>query len=134
MGYISKQEWMSGMKGLRADTIEKLKMNKREFDRVFEDPDQFKEMYKYTFNYTKNKDQKCIEIETAIVVWTMLLEKHPLVHEFITFLQERKPVKVINRDQWNSFLDFVSTDLSNYDESSAWPVLFDEFVEWRKVE
>ncbi|ORE04627.1 hypothetical protein BCV72DRAFT_210919 [Rhizopus microsporus var. microsporus] len=77
-------------------------------------------MYKYTFSYAKNKDQKCMEIETAVVVWTMLLgDRFPIVHEFVTFLQEKKPAKVINRDQWQSFLDFVSTDLSNYDESSA---------------
>ncbi|KAI9262674.1 potentiating neddylation domain-containing protein [Sporodiniella umbellata] len=77
-------------------------------------------MYKYTFNYIKNKDQKCLEVETASVVWSMLLEsKYPIVHTFNQFLQEKKPVKVINRDQWNSFLEFVWTDIDDYDESSA---------------
>ncbi|RCH99178.1 hypothetical protein CU097_014171 [Rhizopus azygosporus] len=133
MGYITKQEWMVGMEELGTDSLEKLRAKRPEFDKAFHDPAEFREMYKYTFSYAKDKDQKCMEIETAIVVWTMLLgDRFPIVHEFVTFLQEKKPAKVINRDQWQSFLDFVSTDLSNYDESSAWPVLFDEFVEWKK--
>ncbi|KAI8056299.1 potentiating neddylation domain-containing protein [Gilbertella persicaria] len=125
---------MSGMKSLDSDSLEKLQQKRPEFERVFEDSDQFKEMYRYTFGYAKNNDQKCIEVETASVLWTMLLsDRYPIVHEFIAFLQDKAPVKVINRDQWNSFLEFVSTDLSDYDESLAWPVLFDEFVEWRTM-
>lgn len=54
------------------------------------------------------------------MLWTMLLgEKFPIVHEFVQFLQQKNPVRVINRDQWQSFLDFVSIDISEYDESSA---------------
>ncbi|KAI8878605.1 DUF298-domain-containing protein [Backusella circina FSU 941] len=90
-------------------------------------------MYKYTFSYAKNKDQKCMDVDTAVVLWTMLLaDKFPIVHDFVTFLQQQKPVKVINRDQWQSFLEFASQDLDCYDESSAWPVLFDEFVDWKR--
>ncbi|KAI9481528.1 MAG: potentiating neddylation domain-containing protein [Benjaminiella poitrasii] len=84
-------------------------------------------MYKYAFSYAKNKNQKCMEVETATVLWSMLLgSEFPIVHDFITFLQEKRPVKVINRDQWQSFIDFVSSDVSNYDESSACKcILFD---------
>lgn len=49
----------------------------------------------------------------------LLGEKYPIAPEFVTFLKEKKPVKVINRDQWQSFLEFASSDLLNYDESSA---------------
>lgn len=49
----------------------------------------------------------------------LLAERFPIVHDFVTFLQEKKPVRVINRDQWQSFLEFVASDISNYDESSA---------------
>lgn len=59
-------------------------------------------------------------IQTAVVLWTMLLaDRFPMVHEFIEFLQEKKPVRVINRDQWQSFLEFAASDIANYDESSA---------------
>ncbi|CAO3657205.1 unnamed protein product [Mucor hiemalis] len=113
--------------------MDKLRALRPEFEKVFCDPEQFKAMYKYTFTFAKNRDQKCMEVETAAVLWTMLLgDKFPVVHEFVAFLGEMKPVKVINRDQWQSFLEFAASDISNYDESSAWPVLFDEFVDWTR--
>lgn len=49
----------------------------------------------------------------------LLSERFPIVYDFVSFLQEKKPVKVINRDQWQSFLEFVSIDMADYDESSA---------------
>lgn len=48
------------------------------------------------------------------------------------FLKESK-YRVMNKDQWFNVLEFsrsVSSDLSNYDEDGAWPVLLDEFVTW----
>ena len=42
----------------------------------------------------------------------------------------------ITLDQWDSFLQFqhnVKVDLSDYDaENGAWPLLLDEYVEWKK--
>jgi len=85
-GYITKDEWMFGMKELeyvsgkekrgnqggklklacRTDSIEKLRAKRSDFEKVFHDPEQFKEMYKYTFTYAKNRDQKCMEIEVIM--------------------------------------------------------------------
>lgn len=93
-GYITKDEWMFGMKELeyvsgkekrgnqgeklklarRTDSIEKLRAKRSDFEKVFHDPDQFKEMYKYTFTYAKNRDQKCMEIEVIMVelsIWVV---------------------------------------------------------------
>lgn len=42
-------------------------------------------------------------------------------------------LKRLRQDQYNSVYDFCvefNNDISNYDPSSFWPVLFDEFVEW----
>jgi hypothetical protein len=56
-------------------------------------------------------------------MWKLLLgSQSPQVDPFIAFLNERQPVKVINRDQWQSFLEFattVSEDFHDYDEMSA---------------
>ncbi|KAA8579386.1 hypothetical protein FQN60_016816 [Etheostoma spectabile] len=44
--------------------------------------------------------------------------------------------KGMNKDQWYNVLEFsrtIKADLSNYDEDGAWPVLLDEFVEWKKT-
>ncbi|KAI8984080.1 Cullin binding-domain-containing protein, partial [Mycotypha africana] len=73
---------------------------------------------------------------TATTLWQLMLQKkYPLIESFVQFLQEKKPVKVINRDQWSSLLDFcrsIPKDLSTYDTTSSWPVLFDDFVEWKQ--
>jgi hypothetical protein len=42
----------------------------------------------------------------------------------------------ITLDQWDSFLQFnqsIKVDLSDYDaENGAWPLLLDDYVEWKK--
>jgi DCN1-like protein 4/5 len=43
----------------------------------------------------------------------------------------------MNMDQWTGFLRFceeveIKPDLSNYDESQAWPLLVDNYVEWAR--
>lgn len=50
----------------RTDSIEKLKAKRAEFEHVFDDSEQFQEMYRYTFTYAKNRDQKCMEIEVRV--------------------------------------------------------------------
>ncbi|KAI8619014.1 Cullin binding-domain-containing protein [Chytriomyces sp. MP71] len=71
-------------------------------------------------------------------LWRLILRdttQYRHVDEFLAYLDDEAAddVKVINKDQWMSFYDFCSSvraDLSNYDESSAWPVILDEYVEW----
>ncbi|KAF7722615.1 hypothetical protein EC973_002928 [Apophysomyces ossiformis] len=151
MGYITKDEWMNSMRKFGTDSMDKLKQKRAELQESIQNPEQLKEMYNYTFGYAKNREQKCMDVDVAIILLTLILaDKYPIVSEFVKFLQvsdsgilkgkltigkEKQPVRVINRDQWRSFYDFVSivsSDLSDYDETSAWPVLFDEFVEWRR--
>ena len=43
--------------------MNKLRAKRPEFESVFTDPEEFKEMYKHTFTYAKNRDQKCMEVE-----------------------------------------------------------------------
>jgi len=99
----------------------------------------------------------------------MPVEQYRHLPYFLRFLEEKAPCRVINRDQWMSFLEFQNTvplDLTGYDESSACnysisiiiiiflffsdyfvlsfsssirhpilflgPVLFDEYVAWRR--
>ncbi|KAI8086166.1 Cullin binding-domain-containing protein [Halteromyces radiatus] len=137
MGYITQQEWMTGMQQLGIDHQEQLvKQRLDEFESALQDVDNFKKFYRYTFDYGKNKDQKCMDVDVACALWNVLFDDtFTLVNHFVQFLQEMHPVRVINRDQWQSFLEFVTTvsdDLSDHDETAAWPVLFDEFVEWKR--
>ncbi|KAJ1944129.1 DCN1-like protein 5, partial [Linderina macrospora] len=61
----------------------------------------------------------------------------PVVAKFVGFLgDEACKTKVINKDQWSSLLELsrsLRPDMSNYDDNGAWPVLFDDFVEWAKA-
>jgi hypothetical protein len=54
------------IRSCRTDSIEKLRAKRHEFEQVFHDPEQFREMYKYTFTFAKNRDQKCMEIEVNL--------------------------------------------------------------------
>lgn len=47
--------------------MDKLRALRPEFEKVFYDPEQFKEMYKYTFTYAKNRDQKCMEVDVSYI-------------------------------------------------------------------
>ncbi|KAL1924324.1 uncharacterized protein VTP21DRAFT_7359 [Calcarisporiella thermophila] len=136
MGQFTQQEWITGMRGLGVDSTSKLKDKLPQLEHALSYPDQFKELYKFVFGFAKNQGQKNMSVETAIALWQLLLgDKYPHVHFFIQFLEEQAPIRVVNRDQWVSFLEFVATvddNFAEWDETNAWPVLFDEYVEWRR--
>jgi hypothetical protein len=56
----------------RVDSIEKLKAKRSEFEKVFLDVEQFKEMYKYTFSYAKNRDQKCMDVDVNVCWFSII--------------------------------------------------------------
>lgn len=45
------------------DSMEKLQAKRPELENALNDAEQMKEMYRYTFGYAKNKDQKCMDVE-----------------------------------------------------------------------
>ncbi|KAG0055944.1 DCN1-like protein 5 [Gryganskiella cystojenkinii] len=135
MPIFTKDEWIKGMKSLEVDSTIKLKAVMPRLVAKLKNPQDFKEFYRYIFMFVKSSEQKCMDIETACSMLETVMAGRPHVKSFVAFLQTKKPVKVINKDQWYNLLDFsdtVSEDLSNYDGiNSAWPVLLDEYVEWR---
>ncbi|KAG2177021.1 hypothetical protein INT43_007675 [Umbelopsis isabellina] len=136
MGYFTKEEWMKGMRNLNVTDTDELKSKMPELEESLNDEKQFREFYTFTFPFAKTKTQKSMDVDMALVLWEMILkERYEHVPLFMDFIRKQSPVKVINKDQWSSFLDFckvISFDLSNYDPLSSWPVLFDEYVEWRR--
>jgi len=133
MGYFHLKEWLKGLSELQCDSISKLR-NKLEYLRsLLNDQSTFKSIYRYSFDFAKDKDQRSIDLETAKGMLQLLLSKrwalYPYFHQFL----EQSKYKVLNKDQWCNVLEFsrsISLDLNNYDEDGAWPVLLDEFVDW----
>jgi len=133
MGYFTKKEWVKGLSEIQCDSIVKIRSKLDWLRTQLYDPSNFKSIYRYAFDFSKDKDQRSMDIETARAMLTILLGKQwPLYQYFDKFLEQSK-YKVMNKDQWCNVLEFsrsVNTNLSNYDEDGAWPVLLDEFVDW----
>ncbi|XP_076014909.1 DCN1-like protein 4 isoform X2 [Genypterus blacodes] len=135
MGYFTLQEWLRGMGSLQCDSTERLRNSLDYLRSVLNESTSFKLIYRYAFDFAREKDQRSLDLNTAKCMLGLLLGKTwPLFPVFNQFLEQSK-YKVINKDQWCNVLEFsrtINLDLSNYDEDGAWPVLLDEFVEWYK--
>ncbi|CAO3572051.1 unnamed protein product [Mortierella alpina] len=138
MPIFTKEEWIKGMTKLGIDSTEKLRVKMPSLVGALQDPKHFKEFYRYVFMFAKDSEQKCMPLETACAMLGTVMKGRPHEKRFVAYLEAKRPVKVINKDQWYNFLDFsdsIAEDLSNYDPiGSAWPVLMDEYVEWRNEE
>ncbi|RXN35281.1 eukaryotic translation initiation factor 2A [Labeo rohita] len=136
MGFFTKEEWLKGMTSLHCDCTERLQGKLDYMRSQLNDPVVFKNIYRYAFDFARDKDQRSLDMDTAKSMLALLLGRTwPLFPVFHQFLEQSK-YKVMNKDQWYNVLEFsrtVNTDLSNYDEDGAWPVMLDEFVEWHKA-
>ncbi|XP_030189825.1 DCN1-like protein 5 isoform X3 [Lynx canadensis] len=118
------------------DCTEKLQ-NKFDFLRSqLNDISSFKNIYRYAFDFARDKDQRSLDIDTAKSMLALLLGRTwPLFSVFYQYLEQSK-YRVMNKDQWYNVLEFsrtVHADLSNYDEDVLGLFLLDEFVEWQKI-
>nr|CAG4644291.1 EOG090X0DAO [Lepidurus arcticus] len=136
MGFFTLQEWTKGLTDLQCDSISKLQGRFDHLLSLLNDANSFKSIYRYAYDFARDKDQRSMDIETAKAMLGLLLDKRwTLFSSFLEFL-EKSRYRVINKDQWVNILEFsrsVNEDLSNYDADGAWPVLLDEFVEWLKT-
>jgi len=137
MGYFKREEWATGLQKIGVDSIGKLKAHLPTLKKDLDDPVKFKDIYRFSFYFAKEKDQKILDLGTSeAMLRLVLLPLFPtIVDGFCAFLKEQTTYKSLNLDQWLSLLEFCRTikpDLSNYDENAAWPVLLDEFVGWSR--
>ncbi|KAI0241283.1 DCN1-like protein 4 [Lamellibrachia satsuma] len=133
MGFFTLAEWLKGMTDIQCDSISKIRRKLDYLRSLLDDSVVFKNMYRYAYDFARERDQRSMDIDTAKTMLALLLGKHwSLFSSFHQFLEQSK-YKVINRDQWCNVLEFsrlIQPDLSNYDEDGAWPVMLDEFVDW----
>ncbi|KAF3338968.1 DCN1-like protein 4 [Carex littledalei] len=134
-GYFTLEEWRTGLKALRVDSISKLKKTLPELAKEVSRPSDFLDFYSYAFRYCltgtvfslpiiiiiifefqhfeifwliPEDKQKCIDIESACQLLSLVLGSQfgPQVDKFIEYLKNQSEYKVINMDQWMGFYRF----------------------------
>ncbi|KAL7190921.1 hypothetical protein ACSBR2_023069 [Camellia fascicularis] len=140
-GYFTQDEWQRGLKALTVDTVNKLKNALSELENEARMPQNFADFYSFAFQYCLTEDkQKWIDVECICELLDIVMGSQfpSQVALFTKYLKIQNDYKVINMDQWTSFLRFCSQisfpDLKNYDTTEAWPLILDDFVEWMREE
>ncbi|KAK9789364.1 hypothetical protein WJX73_000465 [Symbiochloris irregularis] len=139
MGEYTKTEFEEGMEELGCDTMVKLKRKLPQLRSEMQDPRRLKVIWDYAYLFSREKGQKCVQLDTAIAMWQLLFtHMHwPLGDDWCSFVQHNHK-RAISKDTWTQLFEFikqVKPDLSNFDsDASAWPYLIDEFVEHLKKE
>ncbi|XP_045121599.1 DCN1-like protein 3 [Portunus trituberculatus] len=134
---FSRREFVSGCKALKVDSIKGIQSKFSEMLIEVQDPEKFKDLYRFTFKFGLDADsgQRILPSEMALLLWKLVFsQREPSVlKRWLTFLERHPHIRGIPRDTWNMFLNFteaVGDDLSSYDDTEAWPSLFDDFVEY----
>jgi Cullin binding len=130
-GTVLRKEFVNGMMNVFGkDSIEGLKSIVPSLDPGFLERSDFRDFYKFVFQFSREGTHKTIEKDMILALMTMVLDKNraPHLDHFVEFLKGCSHQR-ITLDQWDSFLQFqhsIKVDLSNYDEDGAckcWPIL-----------
>ncbi|KFX89694.1 hypothetical protein O988_08542 [Pseudogymnoascus sp. VKM F-3808] len=103
----------------------------------------FKRVYKHTFVCSKERSQKALPLENALVYWEMLFSPPGMqwasattdwLALWLEFLNA-KWTKTVNKDMWNQIFEFFAKSkeddtMSFWSEEGAWPSVIDDFVIW----
>ncbi len=149
--FISRQEFVGSMVALGCESIAELKAQAGRFDPDFLETKSrdFANFYNWFFDFnreirsfTTKTFVRVLKKEEVLDLLPLILSEQRSQHvkDFLNFLANYTPasgpaITTLSKDSWRSFLDFsnsVKSDLSDYSEDMAWPVLFDEFVRWKK--
>lgn len=134
---FSRSEFVGGCKALRVDSLRGLQGRFPEMLQDVDDPDRFKDLYRFAFKFGLDVDvgQRILPSDMAVGLWKLVFHQRepPILSRWLDFLENHPNIRGIPRDTWNMFLNFceaVNDDLSTYDDTEAWPSLFDDFVEF----
>ncbi|XP_026318952.1 DCN1-like protein 4 [Hyposmocoma kahamanoa] len=122
MGYFTQEEWVKGLTELQCDNVHKLQ-NKLEYLRsLLNDPHIFKAVYRYSYDFARDKDQRSLDTGTARALLGVLLPRWALRPALGEFLARERRYRVVNKDQWCNILEFsrtVDAHLTTYDADGA---------------
>ncbi len=134
-GLLSKSEFLTGFGRMGVSSTAGLKAKLPALRKELADAAFFKRFWEWAYPFNCEGQQKSPSLDTVRLLTPMLLSKarFPLLDEWCAFLGTLS--KTISKDSWGLLLDFggsLKADLSGYDAAAAWPVLFDDFVEFVK--
>jgi len=146
LGEIAKEGFVEGWKAIGADIIAKQKSYIAEQIRQLpNDMSLFKRVYRHTFVCSKEKQQKALPLENALVYWELLFSPpgRPWAGASINWCSlwieylKAKWTKSVNKDMWNQTFEFYlksmqDETLSFWSEDGAWPGVIDDFVAYVK--
>ncbi|KAF6199141.1 hypothetical protein GE061_007166 [Apolygus lucorum] len=136
---FTRDEFVNGCRSLGVETVRAIRDKLPEIvTQVASNPDVFKDLYRFTFRFGLDSSvgQRILPVETAVILWRLVftVREPPILERWLRFLDShRDQMRGVPRDTWNMFLNFseaVGDDLSVYDDTEAWPSIFDDFVEF----
>ncbi len=79
-------------------------------------PEDFKKMYKFVYDFARDKSFKNLNIEVALDLWDLLLSpKCTFLQQWKDFmLTEKKDLQVIPKDTWNMLLELIMQTNGNF--------------------
>lgn len=136
---FTREEFYHGMKELNTDAVQGIQARLPDIViEVISDNQKFKDLYRFAFKFALDAEigQRILPTDMASSLWKLVFSKNtpPILPKWLAFLDAHPHIRGIPRDTWNMFLNFVETigdDLSTYDDTEAWPSLFDDFVEFQ---
>jgi len=130
-----RKEFQDGFSKMWAFTLKDIKNVCEKECRAIENSEKdFSEFYSWLFSHVKeNEHKRSIPKDLAIQLWQTVLvkEDHPLINDFISFIQSSKETKSITLDTWINARKFLKECVNpkEFDNDGAWPILVDEYLE-----
>ena len=139
-GCIKHEEFTKAMKSLNKSSVADLAKMLPSLDPGFMEASEFKNFFSFVHKFSReeNTQKKFLDRDFVVALLPIVLDKSraPHLDKFLEFLNTLPESATISADQWTSFLHFneaVTLDLEGYDaENGAWPLILDDYVEWRK--
>lgn len=135
---FTRQEFFQGLKVMNTDSIKGIQNKLPELVHDIErNAEYFKSLYRFTFRFGLDvaNGQRILPSDMAVLLWRLVFTicEPPILKKWLDYLEKHPNVRGIPKDTWYMFLNFsetVGSDLSGYDDTEAWPSLFDDFVEY----
>ncbi|CAG9786170.1 unnamed protein product [Diatraea saccharalis] len=135
---FTQLEFVQGLKNMKTDSIKGIQYKLNEItSELRRDSDNFKDLYRFTFKFglDVSTGQRILPTDIAVLLWRLVFTNNepPVLEKWLSYLEKNTHIRGIPKDTWYMFLnfcEFVGDDLSTYDDTEAWPSLFDDFVEY----